>query len=188
MLTFESPFYEIEDVIVFRDHASPTTFHYLAGPPHLTVDDAGKPTFLMLKYKNAIDTMSTGAGPTRDQLGGAFVMLGVDCGLSQATKDTITSKLQDMAPKGAGAISLVPVLYTKGKVSVIALDQQPKLSPEVHPGIEPGPPPYHGGVRPQHLQTERVIPDGLEPSLPGCGPGVVAAGPRDQFGRMKAEG
>jgi hypothetical protein len=24
-----------------------------------------------------------------------------------------------------------------------------------------------------------VIPDGLEPSLPGCGPGVVAAGPRD---------
>jgi hypothetical protein len=24
-----------------------------------------------------------------------------------------------------------------------------------------------------------VIPDGLEPSLPGCGPGVFAAGPRD---------
>ena len=26
-----------------------------------------------------------------------------------------------------------------------------------------------------------VIPDGLEPSLPGCGPGVFAAGPRDHF-------
>src|SRR6266849_241805 len=26
----------------------------------------------------------------------------------------------------------------------------------------------------------QVIPDGLEPSLPGCGPGVFAAGPRDQ--------
>ena len=25
----------------------------------------------------------------------------------------------------------------------------------------------------------QVIPDGLEPSLPGCGPGVFAAGPRD---------
>jgi len=124
MLTFESPFYEIEGVIVFRDHASPTTFHYLAGPPHLTIDDAGKPTLLMLKYKNAIDAMSTGAGPTRDQLGGAFVMFGVDCGLSPATKDTITSKLQDLAPHGAGPISLVPVLYTKGKVSVVALDQQ----------------------------------------------------------------
>ena len=25
----------------------------------------------------------------------------------------------------------------------------------------------------------RVVPDGLEPPLPGCRPGVVAAGPRD---------
>ncbi len=28
--------------------------------------------------------------------------------------------------------------------------------------------------------ANRVIPDGLEPSLPGCKPGVVAAGPRDR--------
>ena len=27
--------------------------------------------------------------------------------------------------------------------------------------------------------AQGVIPDGLEPSLPGCGPGVFAAGPRD---------
>src|SRR4051812_5783639 len=33
--------------------------------------------------------------------------------------------------------------------------------------------------RQKHLQTLRVVPDGLEPSLPGCDPGVVAAGPRD---------
>ena len=26
-----------------------------------------------------------------------------------------------------------------------------------------------------------VVPDGLEPPLPGCRPGVVAAGPRDYF-------
>lgn len=124
MLTFESPFYEIEDVIVFRDHASPTTFHYLAGPPHLTVTGDGKPTFLLLKYKNAIDNMSAGAAPTRDQLGGAFLMFGVDCGLPQSTKDAITSKLQSLAPQAGGPISLVPVLYTKGKVSVVALDEQ----------------------------------------------------------------
>lgn len=28
--------------------------------------------------------------------------------------------------------------------------------------------------------AQQVIPDGLEPSLPGCGPGVFAAGPRDR--------
>ncbi len=27
----------------------------------------------------------------------------------------------------------------------------------------------------------RVVPDGIEPSFPGCRPGVVAAGPRDCF-------
>src|SRR5262249_54343772 len=31
-----------------------------------------------------------------------------------------------------------------------------------------------------NLQFYSVIPDGLEPSLPGCRPGVVAAGPRDR--------
>ena len=29
--------------------------------------------------------------------------------------------------------------------------------------------------------AQSVIPDGLEPSLPGCGPGVFAAGPRDRL-------
>lgn len=124
MLTFESPFYEIEDVIVFRDHASPITFHYLAGPPHLTRSPDGNPNLLLLKYKKAIDAMTEGAGPTRDQLGGAFLLFGVDCGLSEATKNAIKSKLQAFVPPDAGSITLVPVLYTKGKVSVVALDKQ----------------------------------------------------------------
>jgi len=81
MLTFESPFYEIQDVIVFRDHAVPTMFYYLAGPPHLTRAD-GKPNFLLLKYRNALDAMG-GANPlTRQQLGGGFLIFGVDCGLT----------------------------------------------------------------------------------------------------------
>jgi hypothetical protein len=122
MLTFESPFYEIEDVIVFRDHASPTMFYYLAGPPHLTVSD-GQPNLLLLKYKNAIDSMAA-SKLTREQLGGAFLLFGVDCGLSESTKNTIKGKLQEFVPDGGGEISLAPVLYTKGTVSVVALDQQ----------------------------------------------------------------
>ena len=34
--------------------------------------------------------------------------------------------------------------------------------------------------RPVGPAAQSVIPDGLEPSLPRCGPGVFAAGPRDQ--------
>ncbi len=124
MLTFESPFYEIEDVIVFRDHASPITFHYLAGPPRLTRSPDENPNLLLLKYKKALDAMTTGAAPTRDQLGGAFLLFGVDCGLSESTKNAIKNKLQAFVPPDAGDITLVPVLYTKGTVSVVALDQQ----------------------------------------------------------------
>ncbi len=32
-----------------------------------------------------------------------------------------------------------------------------------------------------------MIPEGLEPSLPGCRPGVVAAGPRDQLAEVGVE-
>ena len=40
------------------------------------------------------------------------------------------------------------------KPSVFPLDQRPiVLSPEVRPGIEPDPRPYHRRVQPKHLQT-----------------------------------
>ena len=52
------------------------------------------------------------------------------------------------------------------KVSRLLGTCQP-ICREVRPGIEPGLRPYHGRVRPQHLQTIRyqVIADGVEPSL-----------------------
>ena len=54
---------------------------------------------------------------------------------------------------------------------------------KVCPRVELGPPPYHGGVRPEHLQTvalrESIVPEGFEPPLPLCKRGVVAIGPRD---------
>jgi hypothetical protein len=67
--------------------------------------------------------------------------------------------------------------------SVAARDMQARVIfvvREVRPGIEPGLPPYHGGVLPKHLQT-KVIPDGIEPSFPGRQPSVVAVGPRDGY-------
>jgi hypothetical protein len=34
----------------------------------------------------------------------------------------------------------------------------------------------------------KVVPDGVEPSFPGCGPGVVAVGPRDHVFQVEAPG
>src|SRR5262245_13911938 len=160
MLTFESPFYEIEGIVVFRDHISLTTFHYLAGPPHLTRSSDGKPNLLLLKYRTALDAMGDASKRTREQLGGAFLLFGVDCGVSQETKNAITSQLQSRLPPDAGPVNLVPVLYTKGKVSVIALDKQKAVatSPEEQGGEQSklvrG---ILGTATPSVLQDQRAI-------------------------------
>ena len=151
MLTLEAPFFEIKDVLVFRDHAVPTLFYYLAGPPRLTVDN-GKAQFTLLKYRTALD--AGGSSPRlREQLGGAFLMIGVDCGLSDSTRSAIMSELASHVPDGAGEISLVPVLYTKGTAKVVALDYQsddataPAPPAPGGPGVIGGPmgPPPIGG-------------------------------------------
>ena len=45
--------------------------------------------------------------------------------------------------------------------------KSPAIHTKVRPRIELGPPPYQGGVLPEHLQTGRlrVVPAGLEPAL-----------------------
>ena len=84
MLTFESPFYEIEGVILFRDHADPALFHYLAGPPHISLGEDQEPQFQLLKYRQVLE--ASGDAATRDELGGGFLIFGVDCGLPDSIK------------------------------------------------------------------------------------------------------
>jgi hypothetical protein len=170
MLTFESPFYEIKGVVVLRDHAVPTMFHYLAGPPRLTRSDDGRPNLLLLKYRHALDAMASTTPLVREQLGGGFLLFGVDCGLSEEVKEEIIRELQSRVPPDAGPISLVPVLYTKGTVNVIALDAQrpaaaaPTDDPETHSTFVRG---ILGVATPSLLQDQRAIfslalsPDGV---------------------------
>ena len=80
-------------------------------------------------------------------------MIGVDCGLSDSTRSAIMSELASHVPDGAGEISLVPVLYTKGTAKVLALDYQsddataPAPPAPGGPGVIGGPmgPPPIGG-------------------------------------------
>jgi hypothetical protein len=59
-----------------------------------------------------------------------------------------------------GVEPITPIL--QGSVASIGI--QAHRFQEVRPGIEPGLPPYHSGVRPKHLQTlsSKVIPAGIE--------------------------
>ncbi len=129
MLTFESPFFEEEGIILFRDHADPTLFHYLAGPPRLTRGPDGHPHLLLIKYRRALEALGGAGEDLREQLGGGFLMFGVDCGIDDSTKQRLRTAMQARLPPTAGAVSLVPVLYSDGKVSVLALDAASSPAP-----------------------------------------------------------
>jgi hypothetical protein len=162
MLTFEAPFYQIGDVIVFRDHAVKTQFYYLAGLPKLSLDSKRKPQFSMLKYRNALDA----GGPeikNRDALGGAFLMLGVDCAVDV---DTVKGELGAQADV-SGDINLSPVLYTSGTAQIVVLDYQPPPPAPTGPvpiGVAAPPPPVNhfvksvvGSTTPSLLGDQRAI-------------------------------
>jgi hypothetical protein len=122
MLTLEPPYFSINGIIVFRDHASPTTFYYLAGPPKLSKRPDGKPDFALLKYREALDSAANVTPAQKEQLGGGFLIFGVDCALSDTVLGEIKGEISSYAP--SGDIQLVPVLYTSGTVKVVALDYQ----------------------------------------------------------------
>ena len=96
MITFESPVYLIDDIVVFRDHALPGSFYYLHGSPHITKVN-GDPVFMLLTYRNAVGGVAV-APVTRDQLGGAFLTFEVDCGLSETQLATIQGELSALVP------------------------------------------------------------------------------------------
>lgn len=128
MLTLEPPFYELDGIVVFRDHAAPTLFHYLAGPPRLTVRD-GVPSFLLLRYRAALAGSSLGP-QAQEQLGGGFLTFSVDCGVDEATLASVRRQLTALVPPGTeGEISLVPVLYTRGTVKLLAVEAVDPAAP-----------------------------------------------------------
>lgn len=171
MLTLETPTHEFDGIVVFRDHAVPTMFHYLAGPPRLTVRD-GKPHLLLLKYRHALDS-SSAAPKVRDQLGGGFLTFSVDCGIDEDTLRSIRRELASRVPEGLeDQVSLAPVLYTKGTVKVLALDQRSGLANA--PGDDTADSPQGrfvrgilGSATPSLLQEQQAIfsialsPDGV---------------------------
>ena len=102
---------------------------------------------------------------------------------------SLMSSLWTMSPSDSGPPgSRTPISWLQARRRPVGPAALAVRCAEVRPGIEPGLPPYHGGVLPKHLQTTtvEVIP---RPPLrggarsnhrsPGCHPGVFAVGPRD---------
>lgn len=95
----------IGGLTLYRDHASPSTFHYLPGPPQIVVEN-GVPLAQLIRFRGG------------EQSGGFFslqVQLARDARALQAAHDQLAGRF-NFEP------NLVPVLFDQGTVRLSVLD------------------------------------------------------------------
>ncbi len=126
MLTFEQQAREIENVIIYADHNVSTHFYYMA--PHPTIARvSNRRMFDLYIYTVALEHSVLAGTDIPDELGAGFLNMGVECRIADFTLDTVRARLADQLNVAKEEITLVPIPYTKGSVSVIALDQMQNL-------------------------------------------------------------
>lgn len=133
MLFLEAPYYFINGVSVFRDHADPLQFYYLPAQPRLRTNlDAatGKqvPRIQLIKYRSLI------AGS------GGFLTFDVHVGLLDAEIDAVASEIRRMA-KLPSMPRLSPITPVDGSVRLLLFGQDSgAVPPPSRPGAPPPPP------------------------------------------------
>ena len=125
MLSLAPPYYIYQGVPVFADAQDPYQFYYLPNRPHFAVDEQNRPAarFIALKDINA--------PATDDQVTG-FFFFDTSIDWPAETLTSVARKIQadhnlDQVPR------LVPLLYRKGTVRLMFLDQ---ITPD--PNAPPG--------------------------------------------------
>lgn len=124
MLYLEAPFYFINGISVFRDHADPLQFYFMPMAPRLRriKDDAtGRmvPQIQLIKYRSAV----AGAG--------GFLNFDVHVGLEESEQDDLASELKRLA-RLADKPRLAPVPLVDGSVRMLLFGQE---------SANPAPPP-----------------------------------------------
>jgi len=126
MLYLNPPYFLIDGVSIFPDHADPLQFYYLPMMPHLTVDGDGAaalPRLQLIEYRGAAGS-------------GGFLNFDVNLGLAP---DVLASVAQDLKRQAQLSDNprLSPVTFVDGSVKLMLLGAE---SPPP-PGAAPGPPP-----------------------------------------------
>jgi hypothetical protein len=112
MLQLGSSTFEVDGVTVFRDHAEPSQFWYLATRVALDKRPDGSDAFSLLKWKPA----AVAAGVK----GGGFLTFQTVVILPPATRAKIMGRISSLAP--SGDVRLAPAQIESGTVRCIALN------------------------------------------------------------------
>jgi hypothetical protein len=121
MLSLDKPAVRAGGLLVWTDHADAGQFYYAAPDPSIATA-AGRPMYELFEYAVALEHSPLSGTTIPDELGAGFLTMGVDCRLNDATRAKAVRELADLAGRDPAAVSLAPIPYTSGAVSVIALD------------------------------------------------------------------
>jgi hypothetical protein len=122
MLSFETPHVEAEGVILFPDHQNPGLWYYTAAQPRVALGPDGRPMFDLWVYTEAlVQDIFTGTN-IPDEMGGGFLTLGVNCRRDPLDLAKAKKALAKVLQVEDDTLTLSPIPYATGKVSIIALD------------------------------------------------------------------
>jgi hypothetical protein len=114
VLYLNPPYFLIDGVSIFPDHADPLQFYFLPMMPRLTVvkDSNGKstPRIQLIEYEGSAGT-------------GGFINFDVNIGLDQDVLDGVSQKVQQKAHL-SGPPRLSPVTFVDGEVRLVILGSQ----------------------------------------------------------------
>ena len=130
MLSLAPPYYIYQGVPVFADAQDPYQFYYLPNRPHFAVDEQNRPAVRFIALKD-----DPNAPATDDQVTG-FFFFDTSIDWPAETLTSVARKIQadhnlDQVPR------LVPLLYRKGSVRLMFLDQMTP-DPNAPPGSSGG--------------------------------------------------
>src|SRR6478609_4543968 len=121
MLTTEKPAISIGGLLLFPDHASDDTWYYAAPNPHLA-QTGGRPMFDLFAYTVDLKQSPLAGTTIPAELGAGFLTMGTSCTLDTGTRETVRAMLATQLDRDRDRLSLNPIPYTKGTVSVLGLD------------------------------------------------------------------
>lgn len=155
MLYMEPPFYMVNGVLVYRDHADPLQHYYMPVAPRLRTvrdRDTGRdvPRLSLLKYRSE---SPVGAG--------GFLSFDVHLGLTEAEHGAVQAEVRRLGKLPRDPV-LSPVPVTDGSVRLLILgqDSQPPPPPATRPGAPaPAQPVARFVVKSQHAAKPSLYGD-----------------------------
>jgi hypothetical protein len=121
MLSLEVPPRTAAGLLVFADHLDPGHFYYAAPDPRIAMT-AGRPMFDVFSYAVELEHSPLSGTKIPDELGAGFLTMGVECSVPPAKLQQARTELANQLGRAADTVTLGPIPYVSGSVSVIALD------------------------------------------------------------------